>query len=904
MLSGTLAHYRVESQLGAGGMGVVYEATDIRLGRRVAIKVLHDGSLKDPDTLARFEREAKVLASLTHANIGAIHGLEQVGDFAFLVLEYVPGDTLAERLTRGPLPLTEALDVARQIADALETAHSRGVVHRDLKPANIKITPDRQVKVLDFGLAKTFASNVQDTESVTTPGMATDLTSAGIVLGTVAYMSPEQACGKPVDQRADIWAFGCVLYEMLTGRRTFPGATTTEILVGVLDREPDWASLPPNTPDTVRRLLRRCLTKDLRSRLHHAGDARLELEDTLAGGSSAGVAVAPKHRVFSRWIGVAAAALVVGSIATAIWAWRGTIPDAESRVVRFEFDLPHGTRVVPSWHSVTLGFSRDSNTLLYPLTLQQGTVVHARRLDESRGTPLEFAKGLTNPLASPDNRWLAMTDYPKSSLVKVPLSGGAPVRLSPVEMAFHGEWGRDGYIYWSNGLISGIVRTSEEGGRTEPVTTIDPKAAERNHRFARLLPGGKAVMFTVASGDMESYDDARIDAIELATQRRKTLIRGGTYARYSPSSHIVYARGGSLYAVPFDHQALEVRGTPVKVLDGVLMSTNIGTAYFDISSAGDLAYAVGPAESGERTFHWVDRQGREGPALPLPPRSYLNPRISPDGRHLALEVEGPSHDLYLYDFQREVISQVSHDGISHGPIWTPDGKRIAYRTWKAGMMTLAWMPADRSGPGERLVNYTAWQSAASFSSDGQHLAFDQHDRGTGYASIWVLPVSGDRQPRLFANSGGAAKFSPDGKWVVYCSLESGRPEIYVQPWPGPGPKIQISSEGGTDPMWSRNGKEIFYRNGSKMMTVSVSTSPTISAGKPQMLWTGDYMHGLSSSCGLKGATVTSYDVSPDGERFLMIKENDRQMYATKIAVVVNWVNELNRIMAEAIRKRM
>ncbi|MGI8422717.1 MAG: protein kinase domain-containing protein [Chloroflexota bacterium] len=903
MLEQTLGHYRMESELGAGGMGVVYQATDTRLGRQVAIKILHDATLKDPDSLARFEREARVLASLNHANIAAIHGLEQAGDVRFLVLEYVPGETLAERLGRGALPPKEAFVIARQVAEALEVAHARGVIHRDLKPANIKITPDGQVKVLDFGLAKALdpvaAADLEIAKTATAPA---ELTRAGIVMGTVAYMSPEQASGRPVDQRTDIWAFGCVLYEMLTGARTFAGNNTTDVLVGVLDRDPDWSALPPNTPDNVRHLLRRCLMKDPRRRLHHAADVRLELEDTLEGRVSGVAPVVPRGRVSTAtWIGVAAG-LLIGAIAAGIWAWRDTTPTPEPRVVRFDLELPQGSRIAPSWGGVNLTFSRDAKTLLYPTILPAPLVVHARRLDESAGHPLELAKGLTNPLYSPDGRWIVMTDYRRESLVKVPLSGGASVRLSPVEMAFHGDWGRDGYIYWSNGLTSGIVRTPEAGGETEPVTTLDPKGEERNHRFAQLLPGGKALMFTVASGDMESYDEARIDVMELATKKRKTLVRGGTYARYAPSGHIVYARGGSLYAVPFDHERLEVLAPALKVLDGVLMSTNIGTAYFDISSTGDLAYAVGPAEKGGRTFHWVDRQGRESPPLPLPARSYLNPRISPDGGSLAVEVEGPSHDLYVYDFQREVMSRISHDGMSHGPIWTPDAKRIAYRTWKAGRMTLAWMPADRSGPEERLVNYTAWQSAASFSADGQHLAFDQIDQRGSASSVWVMRVTGDRQPRQFAKSGGAAKFSRDGRWLIYCSLESGRPEIYVQSWPGPGPKIQVSSEGGTDPMWRADGKEIFYRNVSQMMAVSVSTAPTFSASKPQMLWTGDYMHGLSSSCGLKGATITSYDVSRDGQRFLMIKDNDQKMYATKVTVVVNWVEELKRIVAEAAGK--
>jgi serine/threonine-protein kinase len=880
-------------------MGAVYEATDTRLGRRVAVKVLHDESLSDPGMLARLEREARLLAALNHPNIAAIHGLEHHDNFMFLVLEYVAGETLADRLTRGALNVKDALGIGRQIAEALEAAHARGVIHRDLKPANIKLTSDGLVKVLDFGLAKAFDSSTADPDHDTTVQKPGDLTHAGIVLGTVAYMSPEQASGKPVDQRTDVWALGCVLFEMLTGKRTFTGTSTTEVLVSVLDREPDWTLLPPDTSENIRRLLRRCLTKDPRSRVHHVADVRLELEDTLAGPVSAPAAIAHRSRV-SRLIAVGlAAAMLIAAGGAAALAWRRTSAPSERRVVRFDIDLPPGSRMVPAWSVTNLAFSQDATTLVYSVNAPAPIVVHSRRFNEGDARPLAIAKGLTNPLYSPDDRWLAMTDYARDSLVKLPLTGGAPVRLGPVEMAFHGEWGRDGYIYWSNALISGIVRTPADGGDAEAITTVNADAQERNHRFARLLPGGKALMFTVASADIETYDDARIDVVELATKKRKPVIKGGTYARYSPSGHVVYARGGSLYAVPFDAAALEVRGTPVKVLDGVLMSTNIGSALFDISPNGDLAYAVGPAEDGHRTVHWVDRRGNESPPLPLPARSYLNPRISPDGKYLAIEIEGPNHDLYTYDFQREVLSRISNDGISHGPIWSPDARRIAYRTWKAGAMTLAWMPADRSGPAERLVDYTAWQSADSFSIDGQHLVFDQADRRTGVKSVWVLPISGDRKPRQFAASGGSAKFSPDGKWVAYCSDESGKPEVYVQSWPGPGPKIQISADGGTDPVWSPDGKELYYRNGTKMMAVAVTTAPVFSAGKPQMLWSGDYTFGLSSSCGIKGVTTTSYDVSRDGQRFLMIKDRDSKLYATKVRVVLNWVEELAKIVADA-----
>jgi dipeptidyl aminopeptidase/acylaminoacyl peptidase len=566
------------------------------------------------------------------------------------------------------------------------------------------------------------------------------------------------------------------------------------------------------------------------------------------------------------------------------------------RVARFDINLPQGSRIVLTWHG-TLSFSPDSKTLHYPTNYPQANTVYSRRVDELESRPFDVAKGLGNILYSPDGKWMWSNDNAKGAVVKLPASGGVPTQIAPMKMLFRGEWGSDGYIYWSDGLISPVLRTPADGGKTEAVSELDEGKQERTHRFARLLPGAKAVMFTVAAGDIESFDDARIDAVDLASRKRKTLIHGGTSPRYVPSGHIVYARGGSLYAAAIDVGRLEVTGTPVKVLDGVLMSINTGFAYFDVSPGGDLAYAAGPVENGGRRLYWVDRLGKETP-IPMPSRSYLNPRLSPDGKQLAIEIEGPNHDLYTYDFDRAVMSRITTDGISHGPVWSPDGKRFAFRSWKGGRMSLAWMPSDRSGPDEGLLDHPAWHNAVSFSPDGKYLSFDQIIQGN--FGIWMLPLTGERKPVPFVQAKsqtGAAKFSPDGKWVVYCSQESGKAEVYVQPWPGPGPKIQISSDGGWDPLWRADGKEIFYRNGSRMMAVAVSTGTSFQAGRPQILWEGEYTFGVSSSCGFKGATATSYDVSRDGQRFLMIKDNDGNTYSTKVVVVLNWVEELKRIVA-------
>jgi serine/threonine-protein kinase len=898
-----LGHYQIEGELGAGGMGVVFAATDSRLGRRVAIKLLHETFLSDPERLSRFEREARVLASLNHPNVATIHGLEKAGDVTFLVLEYVPGDTLADRLAKAPLVLKEALDVCRQLAEALEAAHEKGIIHRDLKPANIKITPDGKVKVLDFGLAKALEVARSPAEDGETATLSPDMTQAGVVMGTAPYMSPEQASAKPLDTRTDIWSFGCVMYEAFTGKRSFSSNSTAELLVAILDRDPDWTLLPASVPQNVGRLLRRCLAKDPRGRLRDIGDARVELEETLAGRFADTTAKTPpsgRGRILL-------AGIVTGLVAlagVALWITRGAIAVPPARVARFSFDLPSGSRLSPAY-DVHIAFSHDSKELLYPTTFPPPRTIYSRHLDHLETQPLPGVKEFANPFYSPDGRWLAMADYQKRYLLKVPLSGGAPTPLVPVVFPFSGAWGADGYLYWTNSMVGGVVRTSQSGGKIEPVTELDLEKQERVHRFVRLLPGGRSMIYTVAAGDMDSFDDARIDVYNLDSKKPKPLVRGGTSARYSPSGHIVYARGGSLYAVRLDQSNLEVAGPTVKVLDGVLMSTSTGSAYYDISPAGDLAYAPGPVENGGRALVWVDRQGQVT-RLPLPPRPYLNQRISPDGKLIAFEVEGPNHDFYVHDPARGVTTRMTADGLSHGPIWSPDGKHIAYRSWKEGMMTLYWMPADRSGPAERLNKTPGWQQPVSFSPDGQSLIFDQNNAASRSTNMWLLPMTGEREPRPISSSQfteAAGKFSPDGKWIVYCSTESGKPEVYVQPFPGPGPKIQISSEGGMDPVWRRDGKEVFYRNGDKMMSVSVATGPPFRAGRPRMLWEEEYMFSPSSSCGIKGPSTTSYDVSPDGEHFLMTKDNDQNLYSTRIVVVLNWAEELKTLVAAAEGKR-
>jgi hypothetical protein len=502
------------------------------------------------------------------------------------------------------------------------------------------------------------------------------------------------------------------------------------------------------------------------------------------------------------------------------------------------------------------------------------------------------------PRFSPDDAWLSFVEgngiiSKVRPFFKAPLSGGPAIQIAEYDNFHSGDWSRDGWLYYTAAYPGGIVRIRDSGGPIERVTELDSSKGERSHRFAHLLPGEDALIYTVAFAGIDTYNDARIDLWDLKTRQHKTLITGGTSAVYSPSGHIVYARGGKLLAVPFDLQRREVTGPAIPVVDDVMMTGNTGAAQFALSRRGDLAYVPGGVEGGNRTLVWVDRSGKTE-TLPLKPASYLYPRLSPDGRSVAVEIEGPNHDFYFYDFGRTVLSKVTTDGMSHNPVWSSDGKRLAYRSWISGGMTMWLMNADRSGTPVRLDPGGTRQNPASFSPDGKFLAFDQKDPATD-DDAWILPIDGG-EPRPIARSKfgeGSAKFSPDGRWVAYSSDESGKPEIYVQPFPGLGPKIQISNAGGTDPVWRRLGGELYYRQGSKMMMVTVVTSgPELKASAPKVLFEGRYYEGTGASCEMGGPAAANYDVTPDGQRFLMVRDDTPDVYGTRVVVVTNWVEEL------------
>jgi len=592
-------------------------------------------------------------------------------------------------------------------------------------------------------------------------------------------------------------------------------------------------------------------------------------------------------------IAFAAAGAIVALGATWL-VWGRGARETPAPVVRFSLPLPPGDTVRPSTASA-VAMSPDGTRLVYARLGNKPLLL--RRLDELEAKPLPGTENSGLPIFSPDGQSLLY--WQAQMLKKLSWSGGAPVSLGPMALAVAGtSWGPDNTILCVQDFQYGIYRVSANGGKPEVVTKVDRDKGERSHCFPQWLPGGKAFLFTVSHSESETFDDARIVVQSLATGQRKVVVEGGTNARYSPTGHLVYARGGKLYAVPFDVDRLAVTGPPLPIVEGVYQNLVFGHAHFGISNEGSLAYAAGAATGAPRKVFWVDRQGKAEP-LPLPARAWLHPRISPDGRLLAIEAEGANHDLFTYELERGMLTKITFDGLSHGPVWTPDGKRLAFRSWRTSPeapMSMWWMPVDRSAPDERLTSIGANQDPVSWSPDGRFLAFNQMTPQTA-SDVFVISVDGDRKPHAVVETKfveGSAKFSPDGKWLAFCSNESGRPEVFVQAYPS-GARIQISTDGGTDPVWARSGKELFYRNGNKMMVVGVTLQPFRSS-RPRLVWEGEYAHGLSSTCGPPGPFSSNYDVTPDGQRFLMIQEQESpELVSTRVQVVLNWPEELKRL---------
>jgi serine/threonine-protein kinase len=885
-----LGTYEVLSTIGAGGMGEVYQAHDTKLGRDVAIKVLPEAFAHDPEKLSRFQREAKLLASLNYPNIATIHGLEDSSGTSYLVMELVSGENLAERVRReGAVPVEETLTIAKQIAEALEYAHEHGVIHRDLKPANVKLTPEGKVKVLDFGLAKAFAGDTPTEDIGNSPTLSMAATMQGVILGTAAYMSPEQAKGKAVDKRTDIWAFGAVLYELLTGKPAFHGEDVTDNLSAVLRMEPDWSQLPDATPAVIRILLRRCLRKDKRQRIPDAAILRIEIEDAIAAPKDSGVTqAAPAHtNKLLLAVGAVAAVLVIVAAVTSFGWWRATRPveQALRPLVRLDVDLGP---------DVSLGSPRGADAILSPdgtrIVYVSKNRLFTRRLDQPNATELAGTQGAYIPFFSPDGQWVAF--FTGSSLKKISVEGGAEMALWTGNPR-GGSWGEDGNIIASLNQTGALSRIPSAGGSPTPVT--DLVNGEVTHRWPQILPGGKAVLFT-ANTNTSTFDNATIEVMSLADHRRKTLVRGGTFGRYLPSGHVVYVNRGTLFAVPFDMDKLEVHGTPVPVLDQIVYSTAEGSAQLDFSQTGTLIYRSGGAEGGLLTLALLDGAGKTQ-SLQAKPGAYGRPSISPDGQRLALEItEGSGTDIWLYDLQRDTMTRLTFSGIAQALVWSPDGRYIAFETSGEGMSVTR---SDGAGKPQPLTQTKNLQFPWSFTPDGKRLAFFEPAFGT-QDGLWTVPLETDGaglrggKPEVFLQTPADERypsFSPDGRWIAYRSDESGTYEVYVRAFPDKVGKWQVSNSGGTLPMWSRSGHELFFQTLDNHIMVAAYTvkGDSFVADKPRV-WS-------EKQLGNTAILTRNADLAPDGKRIVALMPVDTaeaQKAQSHVIFLENFFDEVRR----------
>ena len=899
-----LGPYIIDRLIGSGGMGEVYKARDSALNRSVAIKVLPEPFVDDPERQARLRREAQLLAALNHPNIAHIYGLDESTGAAALVMELVDGPTLADRLHRA-MPLAEALSIAGQIADALATAHEQGIIHRDLKPANIKVRDDGTVKVLDFGLAKIAEPASASSPSVTSsptqesPAMRTGV---GTILGTAAYMAPEQALGKTVDKRADIWSFGCVLYEMLTARRAFAGAEISDTLARVVGSDPDWTALSASTPPSILRLLRRCLDKPLNRRLADIADARLDIEEALSPGASvAGRSSDPATFVRLRralpWIMAAACATALAAVLVVGSPWRMT-PSA--RPMRFSVALGVAGAVEPGSRA-TLAISRDGATVAFVAkgTSSDGVPrLYARSLDRLDATQLPETDGAEGQFFSPDGQWIAF--FASKKLKKIAVTGGQPIEVCDAPNGRGGSWGDDGIIVFSAEQQTSLSRVSSNGGTPQPITTRE--AGEMTQRWPQVLPGGKAVLYTSlswAGGD--DFNKGELVVQTLPAGVRKVVRRGAYFGRYALSGHLLYVRNNVLYAAPFDRDRLEVTGPERPVVDGLLISNKVGgSAMFAISDSGALVSALHYAVVA-RPIEWLDRSGQRT-TLRSTPSEWAEPSFSPDGQRLALTVSGPKHlDVWIDDWGSDRLQPLTHfDAGSSWPVWTPDGHWIVFssqRDPRELVANLYSLPADGTGTVQRLTTSPNGQVPGSWHPSGKVLAFTEQG---SHSTVMLLPMEGDEgsgwkpgTPTAFVDEPFDQRnpaFSRDGRWLAYESNQSGRYNVAVRPYPGPGPQTTISTSGGEAPIWSRARSELIYVTRDRgVMVVDYSVEGGVfHAGQPR-----PWPESLQRS----GLTVRSFALHPDGNRLALpaVAETAASEGWERLDVALNFFDELRRL---------
>jgi serine/threonine-protein kinase len=885
--------YEVISALGVGGMGEVYRARDMRLLREVAIKILPAPLAADRARLARFEREAHVLAALNHPHIAQIYGVEDSSGVLSLVMELVDGRTLAGRIAAaGRIPIDDALDEARQIAEALEAAHDQGIVHRDLKPANVMVRADGVVKVLDFGLAKGAEATsgavtpaIENSPTITSPAV----TQVGVILGTAAYMAPEQARGKATDRRVDIWAFGCVLYEMLTGKRPFGGETVTDVLAAIVSREPDWAALPAGLPPAIARLLHRCLEKDPKKRLRDIGEARLVLEsppptDAEAGQSASEAALAPARRWAIPALITTLALLAVAAAYIAVTSLRQPA-GASPSVTRFDVLPPDPSAALTLVFRPAVALAADGSTAAFVATAGGIDRVYVRTRADAAARVVPGSDRGTGPALSPDGKWVVF--FADGAIRTAPIDGEATTVATARDVRGI-SWADDGTLFFTENATTPLVGMPATGGPMQPLTTLAD--GERTHRWPQVLPGGKSVLFTVGTlASPDSYDDGNIDAVNVATGERRVVIAGAAMARYCGDGRLLYSKGAALFSVAFDPDRLTTSGDPVQVLPAVARDASTGAAHFSCASDGTLAFVPGSSVSELRHLVWVNGAGAQE-VIKLPAGPHQEVRISPDGRRAAL-LGGTSGngDVWIYEFAGGTFSRLTFTGANAAPVWSADGATVYYSAYDAGGTgaTLWKKPADGSRDAVKLGTtvgraYFTWIDPSETTAilDLVNPAMDRGD-------IVRLRLGSSEPPeKLVATPANeyAGAVSPRGNWLAYQADETGRPEVYVRDLGGSGARWQLTFEGGEEPRWSSDGQQIFYRSANRLMAMPLEPGATLRHGQPRGLFDGVYSAGIESG--------RSYDVSPATGRFLLVRPADAGASPRAVRMVLNWAADL------------
>jgi eukaryotic-like serine/threonine-protein kinase len=881
--SGTrLGPYEILPLLGVGGMGEVYRARDTRLERTVAIKILSQLS-SDPGRRQRFEREAKAISCLNHPNICTLHDIGHQDGIDYLVMECLEGETLAKRLEKGPLPVEQVLKYGVQIADALDKAHRSGIVHRDLKPSNIMLT-STGAKLLDFGLAKP-ASPLVHMATMTATKMETPVTEQGTIVGTFQYMSPEQVEGREVDGRSDIFSLGAVLYEMITDQRAFEGKSQLSVASAILEKEPaPITTLKPLTPPALDHAIRNCLAKNPDERWQTAKDLSLELNWIAVSGPE-GLAnppepLHPRRTTILLW--GALSLLLAAATGTAAWTMRPQPPPQP--VSRTVITLPPGQHLT-SLNERVLALSQDGTQLAYVALQGEKQQIYLRSMDNPQPRAIPGTEGGTSPFFSPDGQWLAF--FANQKLKKVSLDGGGVITLADATNPHGGSWSSEGTIAFPS-ASGALQQTPDTATASQPLSRGEKD--EVAHRNPEFLPGGKSLLYVTSTSSFNWGSDAHVVA-QRGMSDRRNLVTGAVSPQYASSGHLLVAQEGNILAAPFDAERLMITGPFSSVVEGVLQSRFSGVAQYAVSRNGSLAFVSGGVQTDQRRMVWVERNGKDQ-VIGAPVRAYLFPRISPNGQHVAVTVAEATTQVWSYDLFRETLTRMTFEGNQNSnPVWSPDSKRIAFRSLREGGDSILSEPAE-GGQSEKLFADDHSADAPplpvvpmSWSPDGQTLAFLR----VGQIDVWMLSLNERKAKPFLATpfSEGAPRFSPDGRWLAYVSNESGRYEVYVLAYPGLGGKLQISTDGGTEPVWNPKGRELFYRSGNKMMVVDVVTQPTFTAGKPRVLFQGQFLPSP--------ATAPNYDVSPDGQRFLMLKAAEPEgEEPTQINVVFNWFEELKR----------